>query len=476
MKKYLFYFIIVIFGVGLYPLFSAEASQEFYINSEYEPTGNTLEEAVNLTSSTRAQFFVEKDYYDKLSEKDKDIFLTKTAELGVVFDSEIYSQVKSLFGDEWTPGIDNDSRITVYITDMKSEINGYFREIDEYDYFKYPNSNQREMVYINAKYVICDTASAILAHEFQHLISFNQKKRLRVLDEEEWLNEAMSEYAITFSGQDKSDYLKNAVKNFLAVPTDALGIWEETANDRASVSLFIHYLAEQYGDDIVRDILQASFVGEKAINYALQKNGFDKSFSDVFQDWTIALFLNSSLPLSNAQPMQPGCTGSTCTTWLHIYKFQHSDLRYSSLHIAPQLTYSVSEAGINAGFAVRDLAPEWHRFLPSKYDLENPRALRVDFISRNDYYFRVPVVVTYLSGEIDILETQIKNGKGFVEIPDFNINISSVVIIPASHTKLFDFSQRDPLRTFSYSVSLPLPAPHYLRDGGRQDGDRFCVN
>ena len=217
LRKYFFYFCVMVFGVGLYPLFSAEASREFYVNSEYEPTGNTLEEAVNLTSSTRAQFFVEKDYYDKLSEKDKDIFLTKTAELGVVFDSEIYSQVKSLFGDEWTPGIDNDSRITVYITDMKSEINGYFREIDEYDYFKYPNSNQREMVYINAKYVIRDTASAILAHEFQHLVSFNQKKRLRVLDEEEWLNEAMSEYAITFSGQDKSDYLENAVKNFLAV-------------------------------------------------------------------------------------------------------------------------------------------------------------------------------------------------------------------------------------------------------------------
>ncbi|OWK26947.1 MAG: hypothetical protein US76_01830 [Parcubacteria group bacterium GW2011_GWA2_38_13b] len=454
MKKYLFYFIIVIFGVGLYPLFSAEASQEFYVNSEYEPTGNTLEEAVNLTSSTRAQFFVEKDYYDKLSEKDKDIFLTKTAELGVVFDSEIYFKIKSLFGDEWMPGIDNDSRITVYITDMKSEINGYFREIDEYDYFKYSNSNQREMVYINAKYVIRDTASAILAHEFQHLIMFNQKKRLRVLDEEEWLNEAMSEYAITFSGQDKSDYLKNAVKNFLAVPTDALGIWEETANDRASVSLFIHYLAEQYGENVIRDILQASFVGEKAINYALQKNGFDKNFSDVFRDWTIALFLNSSLPFSNAQPVQPGCTGSTCATRLHIYKFQHPDLRYSSFHIVPQLTYSVSETGINAGFAVRDLAPEWHRFLPSKYDQENPRVLRIDFSSRNDYYFRIPVVITYLSGKIDILETKIKNGKGFVEIPDFNVNVSSVVIIPASHTKLSDFSQRDPLWTFSYSVSL----------------------
>ncbi|MEK7627025.1 MAG: hypothetical protein AAB397_00375 [Patescibacteria group bacterium] len=455
MKKYFFYFIITILGAGLYPLFSVEADQGFYVNSEYEPMRNTFEEAVNLTSSTRAQFFVEKDYYDKLSDKDKNIFLTKTAELGVVFDSEIYLKMKSLFGDEWTPGIDKDSRIIVYITDMKSDVNGYFREVDEYDRLKYPDSNQREMIYINAKYLTGDTISAILAHEFQHLINFNQKNRLRVLSEEKWLNEALSEYAVTFSGQDKkSDYFKNTVKNFLAIPTDALGIWEETSNDRASASLFIHYLAEQYGEDVIRDIAQSDVIGEEAINYALKKNGFDKNFSDVFFDWTVALFLNSESPY-------PGY-GNIAVSRIRRYKFIHSDLQYSSFHILPQLTYFVSEAGINASFVVRDLASEWHRFLPSKYDPENPRVLHIDFTSRNDYYFRVPVVVTYLSGKIDVLEADIKNGGGFIEIPDFNIEISSVVIIPASHTKLSDFSQRDPLRTFSYSVLLiDSPYPGY---------------
>lgn len=437
MKKYFFYFVIVILGVGLYPLFSAEAVQEFYVDPEHEPNGNSLEKSDYLTSSTRAQFFIEQDYYNKLSEKNRDVFLTKIAELGVIFDSEIYLKIKSLFGDEWIPGIDNDSRVTVYITDMNSGINGYFREIDEYDYFKYPDSNQREMVYINAKYAAGDTASAILAHEFQHMVNFNQKKRLRILDEDEWLDEAMSEYAVTFSGQNKKgDYFRNTVKNFLAVPTDALGVWEETPNDRASASLFVHYLAEQYGENVIRDISQLDFIGEKAINYALKKNGFDKNFSDVFLDWTAALFLNFSVGGNS------------------VYKFNDSSLQYSLFHISPQLTYSVGETGISAGFAVRDLAPEWHRFLPAKYDSKNPRALSVDFSSRDDYYFRVPVIVTYLSGKIDVLEAEIKNGKGFVEIPEFNAGVSSVVIIPASHTKLSDFSQRDPLRTFSYTVSL----------------------
>lgn len=434
MKRYhIIYIVIFIWGGGiLFPLFvegNIQNIRQFYVNPKYEIDGKNRETAIHLTSSTRTKIFVEQDYYDKLIERGKDVFLTNVSNLGVKFDSDIYLTEKRLFGDEWSPGIDNDHRITIYITEMRSDVDGYFREIDEYNIV---NSNKREMIYVNAKYIGQGRAPAILAHEFQHLINFNQRKRLRVLDEEEWLNEALSEYAVTATGfSDAGDYLNRTARNFIANPTNALGIWESAAIDQASVSLFIHYLVGRYGESILKDIVQSKYVGEEAISFAIRKNGFNETFSDVFTDWTIALFLNSS-----------------------DYKFQHSDLQYSLFHVMPQLSYSVGESGLGASFVVRDLAPEWHRFLPAKYTPQNPQALQITFSSRKDYYFRVPVVVTYLSGNIDVLEVEVKNGSGFIEIPDFTFQISSVVIIPASHTKLSDFSSIDPLRTFSYSVSV----------------------
>jgi hypothetical protein len=448
MKIFLYTAFIVVLGGGiLFPSFvdgSDYQNIRFYIDNQYKPGGDSIERAVHLTSSIRANFFVEEKYYNSLSEKNRSLFLDNVANLGVEFDSKIYLQEKIFFGDEWSPGIDNDHRITVYITEMDKNVDGYFRETDEYDV---ANSNKREMIYVNARYINQGRGSAILAHEFQHLINFNQKKRLRVVNEERWLNEALSEYAVTALGlNDIDDYLRRAVRDFLANPTDALGLWEASFIDKGSVSVFLHYLAGQYGDDVVKDIIQSKFAGENAINYALQKNGFKKIFSDIFIDWTIALFLNSKLPSS-------AVNGDTSDI-TQLYKFNHPDLQYLPLHIKPQLTYLADESGLNASFAVRDLAPMWHRFLPTKYDAANPLALRISFSSRNDYYFRVPVVVTYLSGEIDILETEINNGIGSIEIPGFNTGISSVVIIPASHTKLSDFHQADPLRVFSYSVSL----------------------
>ena len=94
MKRYIFYIAIFIVWSGiLFPLFANGAGlsiRNFYVDPEYEISGNSQETAIHLTSSTRAYLFVEKNYYDKILERDRETFINNVSNLGVKFDSDIY--------------------------------------------------------------------------------------------------------------------------------------------------------------------------------------------------------------------------------------------------------------------------------------------------------------------------------------------------------------------------------------------------
>ncbi|HNV69935.1 MAG TPA: hypothetical protein PKO06_09570, partial [Candidatus Ozemobacteraceae bacterium] len=113
----------------------------------------------------------------------------------------IYSVVRSVFGEE--PAADFNSLgadITVLTVSMQaigdtkegdSHIAGFFFSEDLYARSsEHPNSNQRKMFYLNANLDLSEnTMISTLAHEFQHMINFYQRKKNN-LSEEDWLNEA----------------------------------------------------------------------------------------------------------------------------------------------------------------------------------------------------------------------------------------------------------------------------------------------
>ena len=56
--------------------------------------------------------------------------------------------------------------------------------------------------------------------------------------------------------------------------------------------MFGHYLVDQYGTKILSDSLKSNDVGIASINDALQEEGIAVTFSDIFNNWTIASYIN----------------------------------------------------------------------------------------------------------------------------------------------------------------------------------------
>jgi hypothetical protein len=202
------------------------------------------------------------------------------------FDESIYPTNRRLFGTEWTPGVDNDPRITVLFASIPGA-GGYFSSADEYTRAINPYSNEREIIYVNIDGGY-EGLGSTLAHEFQHMIHWNESP-----DHDVWLNEGASVLASVANGYDVGgvdfDYLRN---------TDTqLNAWQANpdssrANYGASF-LFFDFLRANYGgDDTIRSIVGADGKGPEAITRGLRDAGRTESFEDVFTQWVLANLLD----------------------------------------------------------------------------------------------------------------------------------------------------------------------------------------
>ncbi|PIW74648.1 MAG: hypothetical protein CO003_01630, partial [Candidatus Portnoybacteria bacterium CG_4_8_14_3_um_filter_44_15] len=262
MKDYpglkLFWLVLVAGGVFVSPAIvradSLGQQVRFFIDSSYDSTNRTSLTATLRATGDFVYFYVEDEYFEGLSGTYKNGVREALEDLAKEFDTVIYPKERAVYGSEWTPGIDNDVRITVLVTKLASNAGGYFNTYDEFPRSQFSNSNQREMVYLNAVNILDPKNKALLAHEFQHLISFYQKTVHYGLEEDVWLNEARSEYASTLCGYDNvyaQSYLSARVNTFLDFPTDPLMEWKNNVSDYGVANLFIHYLVDHYGKDIL---------------------------------------------------------------------------------------------------------------------------------------------------------------------------------------------------------------------------------
>ncbi|GAI17077.1 unnamed protein product, partial [marine sediment metagenome] len=274
----------------------------------------------------------------------------KIYELSNEFERNIYPTLTSNFGSEWKPGIDNDLRVTVLIHPMKKNAGGYFNSGDEYSRLENPFSNEREMIYLNADYITNPLNKSFLAHEFVHLITFNEKEKIQGVTEEIWLNEARADYAPTLCGYD-SEYqgsnLERRVKEFLKSPSDSITEWQGAPADYGALNLFTQYLVDYYGVEILKDSIQSSKIGISSLNYALKKNGFEENFSQIFTDWTITVLVNDCF------------LGEK-------YCYKKENLK--NLKIVPKSNFLpfTSESSLSVGYTTKNWAGNWHKIFGGK--------------------------------------------------------------------------------------------------------------
>jgi len=297
------YFILVVFSVfiGCFSFSFVRAAalgeiRNFNIDPFYDFQGRKEISASLVLETDKLYFYIDDSLWKLASASEKDEAVTHLSALGDEFSEKIYPVLSSNYGAEWSPGIDRDPKVTILFHQLKRNSGGYFNSGDEYTKFEAPVSNEREMVYLNANYISSPLLKSLLAHEFTHLITFNQKTIVYGVDEEVWLNEGRAEYAPTLLGYDSAyqgSNLQRKVVEFMKNPQDSIIDWQGALSDYGALDMFIQYLVDQYGMGALNDSLHSSLVGIDSVNYALKKRGFGENLSDIFNDWNIAVLLNN---------------------------------------------------------------------------------------------------------------------------------------------------------------------------------------
>jgi len=425
--------ILVGLAFFLFPL-SARASQvNFNIDPAFDYQNRSQVPALLYQVGKHAYFFVEDEYYQGMEIEAKEKFALDLKTLSDEFDNVIYPGLTVAYGSEWKPGIDKDEKITILLTQVKSDSGGYFNEGDEYSKAHVASSNEREMLYFNIAYVGKDLAKSYLAHEFAHLITFNQKNRTYSVEDDVWLNEMRSELAPTLLGYDslyEGSNLQKRVKTFSQRMGDSLTEWRNETMDYGVANLFGQYLLDHYGLSVLRDSLQTERVGIDSLNYALRKNNYPDSFSDVFTNWMITVFIND-------------CSDSI------KYCYLNSNLK--GLKIVPKLNYlpSSGESSLTVTDYTKDWSGNWIKFVGGSGILE------VEFVGEEKISFEVPYLLEDSQGKYSLNFLELNSLKrGNIFIKDFGTNYQSLILIPSSRQKMGDFESIESYRKFIWSASI----------------------
>ena len=445
--KFSIYFLtlLTVGGVFIYPGFiqAADLGEQisFYVDPYYDAFGRNQLAASLKVIGKFIYFYVDDEYWNKLNITQRSLLKEELEELTDEFDQVIYPKERAAFGSEWTPGIDNDKRITVLVSELIPGAGGYFNTSDEYPKSQVSFSNQREMVYINVANMYSPKNKAFLAHEFQHLITFYQKNKLHGLEEEVWLNEARSEYAPTICGYNDiypNSYLADRVNTFLDNSSNSLTEWGNEVADYGVVSLFLHYLVDHYGIDILTRMTLNNHVGIASINQALIDLGYTKTFSDVFADWVVASYLNDC----QVNPENKYC-------------YLDKNLTFPRLHV----DYSASYSGfpnliVSRSSSLKDWSPRWYRFRQGTVVPTDRDTFKLVFDGTGPYGdFRVPYIVIDQNGQTTVGSVSLENQQGMIHIPNFTSQNKSVIIVPFNQYKKSGFGINESPVTFSFTAS-----------------------
>lgn len=221
-------------------------------------------------------------------------------QLGALFDQELYGVATRAFGAE--SDVDRNTVVFILFTPVVNRltpkeqcsqafVTGFFFSIDiDPAFAQDERSNKAEVFYAmvpdSAGTVTCQHRASnvkrlvpvTFIHEFQHMINFYQHVILRGgrSAEELWLNEAMSHLAeelggfhfLTLGDQRKfSDFVIGNLFNayrYLQEPGAQFVFpraGQGTLEERGAAWLFLRWIVDQFGDDVVRRLSETNLTG-----------------------------------------------------------------------------------------------------------------------------------------------------------------------------------------------------------------------
>ncbi len=205
------------------------------------------------------------------------------------FENQTYPTNRAFFGSEWSPGVDSDVHINVFMGNVPG-VAGLFSASNSFSHLAEPYSNEREMFYINLQALPPGNTyfDSVLAHEFQHMIHWNQDR-----NESTWVNEGLSELAPFINHYGSSSF----VGVFRSAPDTQLNSWADSPNEAAAnyggSFLFMAYFLQRFGEELTQAMVANPNNGIAGFNAVLAEHGRPERFNDIFADFLVANYLNN---------------------------------------------------------------------------------------------------------------------------------------------------------------------------------------
>lgn len=220
-------------------------------------------------------------------------------ELIDTFENKMYPTNREFFGSEWTPGIDGDEHIYIlYARGLGFSIAGYFSSADTAHPLIQEYSNAHEMFIFNAdNSPLSDSYTyGVLAHEFQHMIHWNND-----LNETSWINEGAAELAVFLNGYDPgSDWL------YINDTDLQLNDWSNGGDNGPHYGagfLFLNYFLNRFGEEATQLLVKDDANGLESVDDVLREIDATDPLTNqpitadsIFMDWAVTnLLLDSSI-------------------------------------------------------------------------------------------------------------------------------------------------------------------------------------
>lgn len=241
------------------------------------------------------------------------------------FDDVIYPEVTGLFGG--VSDLDSNQRIVILFTPAVNALTdrgdtgfiaGFFYGVDLMS--GSPGSNEGEIFYSvvpdptgqvsdpRSKEDLLEVTPAILAHEFQHMVGYNERVLIRGGEPRDatWLSEGLAQYAEVLVARRYAELgdagteetfqqgVRNRSRLYLADPASVsvvISSGQGTLEERGASFLNVVYLAERFGENLVARLTRTTSIGVEAV---VEETG--TPWADVLSDWWSAVYLDGSGP------------------------------------------------------------------------------------------------------------------------------------------------------------------------------------
>ena len=226
---------------------------------------------------------------------------------------KILDKNRDFFGEEPLCGLDLEERISIIVYESiknqnGGEVLGYFSPDD----FYYRNtSNCCKALYL-AYNKDMNSILATLAHEFQHMIYFYNKRIVNNIEnlDDVWLNEGLSKYAEEINGyniKSNTNIVNQMLLSMVASKILPLTNWDnEFGYSYGNSYLFIHFLSQagryqNTSKGIIKALVQSGFTGENSV-----ENVTGEPFEKTLAKFGLSLFIND---WNNPDPQAYGING-----------------------------------------------------------------------------------------------------------------------------------------------------------------------